>query len=400
MQSHGWKTRLSFANGVQSQRVLIVTESFLPSINGVTNSVVQVVKSLRERSADVLIVAPTGPAENPNSFLGFPVIRSYFLPFAEFPVAIPGFFLRGVIEDFGPDVIHVASPFMLGFQALTLANQMGIPTVSIYQTDLAGYAQRYGLKLLKNLGDNLISRIHSLATVNLAPTPLAAKYLTDLGAKNVHLWGRGVELDRFHPNNRFSATRDLLRSEFAGDEDVVIGFVGRLNPEKQVERIAELFNLSPKIKFLVVGDGPEREKLQARFAKYPVTFTGKLTGGALDDAYAAIDIFVHFGIEETFGQTIQEAMASGVPVVAPDAGGPKFLIDSGYNGYLVDPEEPGGYRAAVATLLSDDNQRKRMGEAARRSVLAKSWHSINQHLFEHYESAIEQVSRGKAIELA
>lgn len=373
---------------MKPRRVLIVTESFLPSTNGVTNSVVQVLHTFKQEGIDAMVVAPTGPVDSPNEYLGFPVVRSNYIPFAEFPVAIPGFFLRSVIEDFSPDVIHIASPFMLGFQTLVLANQLGIPSVAIFQTDLAGYAQRYGLKILKSFGDALIGRIHSLATLNLAPTTETADYLNQLGVKNVALWGRGVDLERFHPNRKFDATRNLFRSEFAADTDIVVGFVGRLNPEKQVHLLSQLFEKDEKLRFLIVGDGPERATLERAFAGHPVHFTGKLTGDRLGDAYAAIDIFVHFGIEETFGQTIQEAQAAGIPVVAPNSGGPKFLVNHEIDGYLVEPGSTTAYVEPVLQLMHDVSLRLRMSEAARRRVLEKSWRTNNLALIEHYSRAI------------
>jgi len=376
---------------VSVDRVLIVTESFLPSINGVTNSVLRILETFKSKGIEAIVVAPTSPKESPDQYLGFPIIRTNYVPFAQFPVAIPGFFLRGLIEDFKPDVIHVASPFMLGYQAIFLGEQLGIPTVAVYQTDLAGYAQRYGMKLLKNFGDSLMRTIHSAATFNLAPTPEGVAYLKSLGVKNVAEWGRGVDLTNFHPNRKFSAMRDLMRSEFATENQLVVGFVGRLNPEKQVARMKELLGRNERLSFLVVGDGPERAKLEADFAGHPVHFTGKLTGEKLYDAYACIDIFVHFGVEETFGQTIQEAKANAIPVIAPNSGGPKFLIRDGVDGFLVEPNRSGAYATVVDQLLADDELRNRVGEAARRSVLGKDWQSNNEKLIEYYQLAANLV---------
>lgn len=382
------------------ERVLIVTESFLPSINGVTNSVLRILETLKSKGIDAVVVAPTSPKDSPDEYLGFSIIRSNYVPFAQFPVAIPGFFLRGVIEDFKPDVIHVASPFMLGYQAIFLGEQIGIPTVAVYQTDLAGYAQRYGMKLLKNFGDSLMRTIHSAASFNLAPTPEGVNYLKSLGVKRVAEWGRGVDLTNFHPNRKFSAMRDLMRSEIAKDDQLVVGFVGRLNPEKQVDRMKELLGRDDRLRFMIVGDGPERAKLETEFAGHNVHFTGKLTGEKLYDAYACIDIFVHFGVEETFGQTIQEAKANGIPVIAPNSGGPKFLIQNGVDGFLVEPDRPDAYARVVEQLLADDDLRNRVGEAARRSVLGKDWTSNNEKLIEYYQLAAGFASKTAAANAA
>ncbi|MFM5905209.1 MAG: glycosyltransferase family 4 protein [Micrococcales bacterium] len=371
-------------------KVAVVTESFLPSVNGVTNSVVKVLETYQKLGIEAIVVAPTSPVAQDQEFMGFKVVRSNALPFMQFPVAIPGFFLQYLLEDFEPDVIHVASPFMLGAQALAIANRMGIPTVAVYQTDLAGYTERYGIKFARAAVDRMVAVIHSQATVNLAPTPETKRYLERLGVPNVQLWGRGVDIDLYHPNRRNLATTDLLRADIeAKHNDVVVGFVGRLAAEKRVDQMAQLFGLGEGVKFLIVGDGPERTSLQNQFARYPVHFTGKLSGESLADAYAAIDVFVHFGTEETFGQTIQEAQASGLPVVAPNSGGPRYLIQDGQTGFLVDPHGKGSFRAAVEPLVVNAELRSRVGEGARRAVLRKSWDQNNLELIGIYRSAIE-----------
>mgnify|MGYP000417378530 CR=1 FL=1 len=371
-------------------KVAVVTESFLPSVNGVTNSVVKVLETYQKLGIEAIVVAPTSPVAQDQEFMGFKVVRSNALPFMQFPVAIPGFFLQYLLEDFEPDVIHVASPFMLGAQALAIASRMGIPSVAVYQTDLAGYTERYGIKFARAAVDRMVAVIHSQATVNLAPTPETKQYLERLGVPNVQLWGRGVDIDLYHPNRKSLATTDLIRSEVGADDtDVVVGFVGRLAAEKRVDQMSQLFGLSDRAKFLIVGDGPERPNLEAKFAGQPVHFTGKLGGESLADAYAAIDIFVHFGTEETFGQTIQEAQASGLPVVAPNSGGPRFLIDHGQTGYLVDPHHKSSFREAVEPLLADSELRARVGEGARRAVLRKSWDENNLRLIGFYRNAIE-----------
>jgi phosphatidylinositol alpha 1,6-mannosyltransferase len=254
--------------------------------------------------------------------------------------------------------------------------------------------ERYNLRFARPMVDKLIAAIHQPATLNLAPTPETAAYLERLGVGGVHVWGRGVDLDLFHPNRHAEAETQALRSQVQslaktkkGQEPVVIGFVGRLAPEKQVNRLAELFNIE-NTAFLVVGDGPERPRLEAEFAGHPVTFAGRLSGLELAAAYAAIDIFVHFGTEETFGQTIQEAQAAGLAVVAPAAGGPKFLIEDGVSGKLAEPFAKHGFTQIVRDLVEDADLRAKLGEGARRAVIKKSWQANNAKLLECYNEAI------------
>lgn len=356
-------------------------------MNGVTNSILKVLDTFEDLGIDAMVVAPGGPG-TPSSYRGFPVVQSKALPFMQFPVAIPGLFLSSIFQSFEPDLIHVASPFMLGTQALVLADQFGIPSVAVYQTDLAGYTARYGMRFARSAVDRMVAYIHGLATLNLAPTPDARDYLQSLGVGRVEVWGRGVDVDTYHPRRRSLATTQLLREEFAEKDDLVIGYVGRLAPEKSVNRMSELFTLSPNLKFLIVGDGPERQSLESQFAEHPVHFTGVLRGESLADAYSAIDVFVHFGTEETFGQTIQEAQASGLAVVAPNSGGPRYLIESGVSGILVDPHSSIGYIDAIRELTLNPATRARLSEGGRRAVLQKSWVENNRRLISYYLEAI------------
>jgi phosphatidylinositol alpha 1,6-mannosyltransferase len=366
-----------------SMRIAIVTESFLPSLNGVTNSVLRVVDTLKEAGHEVIIIAPTAPH---NRHLGFKVIRTLAVPFMQFQIGLPPLALQATLEDFQPDVVHVASPFFLGGQAIAIANRLGIPTVAIYQTDIAGYLQRYGMKFAKPVVDRFVAAIHGPATMNLAPTPESAAYLLKLGVERVGVWGRGVDLELFHPRNKSEQeTLEFRNTHLLGKKNLV-GFVGRLAPEKQVHRMLELCSI-PDTALVIVGDGPERKKLEALFAGKPVTFTGALRGAELARAYASLDAFVHYGTEETFGQTIQEAQASAVPVVAPAVGGPRFLINDQENGRLIEPEDTHGFAEAVVSILAIPRLAARMGEAGRRSVLNKSWKANNESLLKTYRAA-------------
>jgi phosphatidylinositol alpha 1,6-mannosyltransferase len=165
-----------------------------------------------------------------------------------------------------------------------------------------------------------------------------------------------------------------------------------LAAEKQVERFRELLNI-PNTRIVVIGDGPDRARLESMLRSESVTFLGSRSGRELQIAYAAMDVFVHFGTNETFGQTIQEAQAAGVPVVAPRSGGPIHLIDSGVDGILFDVDVAESPRVAVQDLLHDDELRARMGESGRRRVLGKSWEAVNDELTHHYDVARSRVER-------
>ena len=379
-------TQLTDSEGV---KIVIVTESFLPQLNGVTNSVIRVARHQRDLGHDVSIVAPTRPGPE---FEGIPVHVVPSIPLVKFAVGIPSLALTNLLDRIGPDILHVASPFVLGAQAIAYAQRNSIASVAVYQTDIAGYLHRYGMAVAKPMIDRFVVNTHNAATVTLAPTPIARDALTDLGVTNLSVWGRGVDLDGFHPNNRFADDTIAFRQRNAPNGEHIIGYVGRLAAEKQVDRFRELVGV-PNTHIVLIGDGPDRARLEAMFPSGSATFLGSLSGHELHIAYASMDVFVHFGTEETFGQTIQEAQAAGVPVVAPRSGGPIHLIDSGVDGILFDVNSTDSPRIAVQHLVDDAGLRSRMGEAGRRRVLGKSWEAVNDELTHHYDVARARVKR-------
>ncbi|TDE15764.1 glycosyltransferase family 4 protein [Jiangella asiatica] len=365
-------------------RVAIVAESFLPQINGVTNSVCRVVEHLTRHGHAALVVAP---GEGVTEYAGQPVARvpSFTLPGND--DSIVGLSTRRrvgrLLRDFEPDVVHLASPVWLGKAGMSAAARLGLPTVAVFQTDLAGFARGY--RLWRTIGDDAIwawlRRIHEQADLTLAPSSATLNQLATHGFPRLVRWGRGVDLVRFHPAHR----DDELRRELAPDGEIIVGYVGRLAPEKHVASLTALRDL-PGVKLAIVGGGPSEDAL--RDALPDAAFLGFRTGEALSRAYASLDVFVHTGPAETFCQAVQEALASGVPVVAPDRGGPLDLVHHGWSGYLVDTGDADQLRAAVGRIAADPVRRVRMAAAARESVYGRSWDAVCGQLLEHYGTAI------------
>ncbi len=360
-------------------RIAVVTESFLPTVNGVSHSVERVLEHLRRRGLPAVVVAPEA---GPHEHEGTPVVRvpAVSVPgVSSLPVGLPTRRLHRVLTRFAPDVVHLASPFVLGAGGLLVARHLGVPTVAVYQTDMAGFAQRYGAGLTASAAWRWTCRLHRSADRTLAPSAATAAALRSAGVGRVHRWGRGVDSVRFSPARRDTA----LRARLAPDGDLLVGYVGRLAPEKQVERLTALAGL-PGVRLAVVGDGPEGARLQRLLPG--AAFLGALTGPALAAAFASLDVFVHTGAHETFGQTVQEAMACGLPVVAPAAGGPRELVAPGVTGVLVPPDDgfEAGLRAAVAQLRDDPVLRRRLGAAGRSGVCQRTWGAVCDELLDHY----------------
>ena len=362
-------------------RVAIVAESFLPNVNGVTNSVLRVIEHLRRTGHEVLVIAPDTPRGEPAADRVHDGVRVHRVPSKMFPkvtslpLGVPRPRMVGVLRGFEPDVVHLASPALLGWGGVHAARYLGIPTVAVFQTDVAGFAESYGIGMLSRASWAWTRRLHSKADRTLAPSTSAMENLAAHRIPRVHKWGRGVDITGFAP----SARDEQLHRHWSPDGRPVVGFVGRLAPEKHVERLAGLAGRDD-VQVVVVGDGVDRAKLQTLMPS--AVFTGALYGADLATAYASMDVFVHPGEHETFCQAVQEAMASGLPVIAPDAGGPRDLVAPMHTGMLLPVN---GFESslpqAVDHLLSE---RPRYSVAARRSVLGRTWPAMCDQLLEHY----------------
>lgn len=366
-------------------RVALVAESFLPHMNGVTHSLLRIIDHLSARGDDVLVLAPHAD-ELPPALAGAHIeaVPAFALP--RYPkVRVATVTVSRVAKSlrrFAPDVVHLASPFVLGLQAMLAAEQLGIPTVAVYQTDVPAYAARYGFPSAEPLLWRQVQRIHQRATVTLAPSSYAERQLSQHRIDRVRRWGRGVDAERFAPGRRDEA----WRARIAPGEGRIVGYVGRLASEKQVDDLRVLATL-PHVRLVIVGDGPLRARLEQLMPT--AHFTGFLGGDELATALASFDVFVHPGELETFCQTIQEAMASGVPVVATGRGGPVDLVDSSHTGWLYAPGNLHELRDRVADLVGDDAKRRAFGEAGRAAVLPRSWSSLCDELIGHYVDALE-----------
>ncbi|ABK71357.1 glycosyltransferase family 4 protein [Mycolicibacterium smegmatis] len=366
-------------------RVAIVAESFLPNVNGVTNSVLRVIDHLRRTGHEVLVIAPDTPRGQPPADRIHDGVRVHRVPSRMFPkitslpLGVPRPRMIGVLRGFDPDVVHLASPALLGYGGLHAARHLGVPSVAVFQTDVAGFAESYGMGVASRAAWAWTRHLHSRADRTLAPSTSAMENLAAHRIPRVHRWGRGVDITGFVP----SARDEHLRRTWSPDGRPIVGFVGRLAPEKHVERLAVLA-ARDDLQLVIVGDGVDRVKLQTVLPT--AVFTGELRGAALAAAYASMDVFVHPGEHETFCQTVQEAMASGVPVIAPDAGGPRDLVAPCRTGLLLDVD---GFEcalpAAVTHLIAE---RRRYGIAARRSVLARTWPVVCDELIGHYEAVL------------
>ncbi|BCB79657.1 glycosyltransferase family 1 protein [Phytohabitans flavus] len=366
-------------------RIAIIAESFPPDVNGVAHSVVRIAEHLVKRGHTPLVIAPA-PASSTRGLTGahpFPVIRVPSVPLPRYRslrLGLPGPKLTEALVSHAPDMVHLACPFLLGARGVALAQQRRMPCLAVYQTDVAAYARTY-----VGWGEAAVWKwmrtVHNGADRTLAPSTRSAADLVAHGIQRVWLWQRGVDVVRFDPAKR----NELVRKVLAPNGEVLIGYVGRLAAEKRVDLLAKTSEL-PGVRVVIVGDGPARRDLEKALPK--AVFLGTRHGAQLARLFASFDIFAHTGPHETFGQTIQEALASGLPVIAPSAGGPVDLVTPGVNGTLVPPEDEDALAGAVAELVTDGELRRQYGINARAGVEGRTWSAVGDELIAHYESIL------------
>jgi len=376
-------------------RIAYVTESFPPDVNGVAHTAIRVAEHLLNRGHQPLVIAPE-PASGrsrPDAALDYPVVRVPSLAVPGYPgfrVGVPGPRVRAAVAEHGADLIHLAGPFVLGAGGAAAARRLKLPVVAVYATDMPAYARAYHAG---PAGEAMcwrrLRRIHNAADRTLAPSRATAAELVAHGFQRVWLWGRGVDSRRFDP----AKCSARLRAELAPDGELLVGYVGRLAVEKRLDLLAQVATL-PGLRLVIVGGGPA--EAAARRALPSAVFLGQRCGEQLATIYASLDVFVHGGPHDTFGQTLQEAAASGLPVVAPASGGPLDLVRDGVTGFLVPPGDPGALAAAVARLAADPALRAAQRRAARDMVLGRGWPVRCDELIGHYRAVLGATRRLRA----
>jgi phosphatidylinositol alpha 1,6-mannosyltransferase len=376
-------------------RVALVAETFLPSVNGVVNSVVRVADHLTSRGHHVVVIAPAGgsdrfrtPSGHHVDVIQLPRVR---VPgYSGLSIVRPGNDLRPVLTDVGPDLVHLASPLVLGWSAAVAAQHLGVPAVSVFQTDVSGFLRRYGMAAAAAPLWVGLRRLHGRTALTLAPSTWSAYQLRAHGIGPVAIWGRGVDADQFNPRHR---SANLNRS-FGGVGTLVVGFVGRLAAEKRVDRLEPITRL-PGVQLVIIGDGPQRARLERLMPQ--AMFLGMQRGQSLARLMASMDVLVNPGADETFCQVVQEALCAGVPVIAAASGGPLDLVRHGDNGWLWAGGDPGMLAAQADSLRLDRRALAAAASRARASVVHRTWERIGDELIGHYRCVLDASAAGRPV---
>ncbi|HML23742.1 MAG TPA: glycosyltransferase family 1 protein [Aggregatilinea sp.] len=367
------------------RRVALVTESFYPKMDGVAKSAYLTLRYLQQTGREVMVIAPdiAPPQVGPSRVRG---VASVGLPFApETRVALPLASVGKHLEAFQPDLVHLFSPAVMSAQGVRYGQRHHVPVIANYQTDLPAYAHHYGMGAFAPTVTSWLRAVHNRADLTLVPSQFTLRQLREQGYRGLRVWKRGVDLDRFSPANRSPEMRAKL---LAGrpDDALLCLYVGRIASEKRIDLLLDIARV-PGVALTIVGDGAAREDLETLFAGTDTVFTGYLYGDDLAAAYASADAFTFPGPSETFGQVVQEAMASGLPCVVIDQGGVSDLVTHGASGFVCSAD-PAAFAEAVGALLSHPDLRLNMARRARADAEQRPWSAIMAQLEDYYREAI------------
>ena len=375
-------------------RIALLTEVFLPKIDGVVTRTTRHLDQLAEMGHEVLIFAPGNP---PAEYAGFEVvpIRSHSLkvyPEVKHGMLGPKTYRR--LREFNPDVVHAVNPiWTAGWSTLVVARRY--PVVASFHTDVPEYCLKLGIPWVKPIAEWGLRTFHGRAGLNMVTSGPMMDKAADYGIDNVRLWPKAVDTESFTPEARTREMRSLL-SDGHPDDPLVI-FVGRISAEKSVERcvpiVEEVRKRVPNARLAFVGEGPLYDELRANPPAW-ATFTGYLSGADLSAAYASGDVLLFPSTTETLGFAALEAFASGVPVVAANAGGLPFVVADGDTGVLVDPEAPdAAWADPIERILTQPELRERMSAAGRAEAERWTWRASTETVLGYYEEVIRSARR-------
>ena len=372
-------------------RIALFTDTYLPTVNGVARTLGRLVAHAHDRGHEIGLISSRVSPDQASCTVFHHQLPGIPLPmYPELQFARP-LDRRGDdnLAAFRPHLVHVATESTVGWSGRVWARAHGVPLVSSFHTDFPAYLAGYGFGGLETSIWRVLQLFHSRSRITFCPSSATRTQLRFWGfTQDLRIWSRGVDTEMFSPEWR----RQEIREEMAPGAEVVLLYVGRLAPEKRLGILMKAFRrvreaLGPRVALVLVGDGPWKDHLR-QMAPEGVHFTGYRTGEALSRAYAAGDIFAFPSDTETFGNVVTEALASGLPVVAPRKGGVVDSVIPGETGILVPPGDPRSFGDALFRLATRDREREELARGARAFALRRSWAGILDGLLEDYRDAL------------
>ncbi len=372
--------------------IAIVTETFPPEVNGVAMTFGVIASELGRRGHDVTVFRPRrDDLPRRDAHDGFSEIAMPGFPIPRYPMLRLGWpaerRLRRLWKHGRPDLVHVATEGPLGVSAIAAARGLGIPVSSSFHTNFHRYAPLYGYRMLGKITLGWLRRVHNRTRRTFVPTAELSAELADLGFRDLKLLSRGVDTRQFRPDRR----SESLRKSWGADEDTpVVLHVGRMAPEKNYDLLFEIYaamaRAEPKLKFVLAGDGPLKNKLVRQHPE--CVFAGFFSREEIGRYYASADIYIHASLTETFGNVLTEAMASGLAVAGFDYAAARQFVRHEVTGLSVPCDRADELTAAAVRLAEDRELRKKLKVGARLAVEAQSWGQV----IEKFEADLAEVA--------
>jgi glycosyltransferase involved in cell wall biosynthesis len=375
-------------------KIAFFTDTYLPEVNGLANTVAKLGAYLDERHVHQLIIAPDYDGKNPDCDSAYRKVRRYkgivtsLSPKSR--LAFPAFWnINKICDNFMPDIIHVTTEFGLGFRGMRYALSRNIPLVMSFHTDYCKYLKYHNLEFGRPIVENYLAWFYRFSARTLVPSQHTLGELFDKGYRNLDIWSRGIDASSFNPGYRNEELRKSL-----GEGKFIFLYVGRLSAEKSLDLLLhaaqELENRFPgKTMFVFTGDGPYAEII--RNSTLPNTvFTGFKQGRDLSELYASADCFAFPSATETFGNVVLEAMASRLPVAAVSGGGVTDFLSHNQNALLCTPDDTEAFTANLVAVMENHDLRERLADNALKTALSRDWNRIFDGLFNVYTDTIDE----------
>ncbi len=369
-------------------RVALFTETFLPKVDGIVTVLILLMDHLIQRDIEFMVVAPR-IGDSVTEYRGKKVVGVPSMTFPLYPELKFGPPTLGTyreVKNFKPDIAHFIHPTLVGTGGMMMAKRLNIPTLASFHLDLANLMQYLGLGFLERLIWWYTRTNFNAADYALAPSRLVQEDMLAHGVRQVGLWRRGVDAQKFSPQRASAEMRWRLSG--GHPEDTILLYVGRVSSEKQIDKIRAVIKQVPGTRLAVVGNGPAYGDLKRHFAGTPATFMGYMQGEELWSAFASADVFVFPSALETFGLVLIEAMASGLPVVTSRVGGVDDMVRPGVNGYVFNVGDVRGLIDGVRAIMTDPSKRQVMGRNARLYAETQSWPAMMDELITCYDDLI------------
>jgi len=377
--------------------IALVTETYVPEVNGVAITIGRMVHGLLKRGHRIHMIRPRqGKQDAPAAEANYAETLVSGMPIPGYPELKSGLPAKNLLLKLWrkqrPDVVHIATEGPLGWSALSAARKLDIPVSTDFHTNFHNYTQHYGIGLLKKPIAAYLRHFHNKSACTLVPTASLQQQLEHEGYQNVLVVSRGVDTELFHP-----AKRDAeLRASWNADEDTpVVMLVSRIAPEKNLQVVIQAFEqmrkVNPLARLVMVGDGPARAELQKQHPH--VIFAGMQTGEPLARHYASGDIFIYPSLTETYGNVTVEAMASGLATLAYDYAAAQQHIKHDVNGLLAPFADTDAFVAQARGLISDMERVQRIRRAARETVESLTW----EHIMSQMEAVLLDTVRSQGV---